>query len=160
VIQWGLRVTPDTNILVSATISGRGAAAEILDAWRRGEIDLVLCEEIVAEFEDVLRRPRIQQHYRGITAETIAASAAALRRYSVLVDVSAVAQVIAEDPDDDIVLACAVTGMASHIVTRDAHLLGLRDYQGIQILPPAELLATVRQWRGTPLAPPGPTGPG
>jgi uncharacterized protein len=42
--------------------------------------------------------------------------------------------VIAEDPDDNRVLECAVQGEAEVIVTGDKHLLKLANYQGISIV--------------------------
>jgi len=47
--------------------------------------------------------------------------------------------VIAEDPDDDRVLECAVAGKADYIVSGDRHLLKLGSFEDIQI-------ATVRQY--------------
>jgi len=51
--------------------------------------------------------------------------------------------VIWEDPDDDHVLACAMAAQADVIVSGDHHLLNLNNYQGIDILRPAELVARI-----------------
>jgi predicted nucleic acid-binding protein len=48
--------------------------------------------------------------------------------------------VVLDDPDDDVVLACAAAG-ASHIVTGDQHLLALGTWNTIRILTPADYLA-------------------
>jgi predicted nucleic acid-binding protein len=48
--------------------------------------------------------------------------------------------VISADPDDDVVLACAITAGASVIVSGDHHLLELRLYRTIPILTVRELL--------------------
>ena len=45
--------------------------------------------------------------------------------------------VIAADPSDDMVLACAVAGKADYIVSGDPHLLDLGEYEGIRIVSPA-----------------------
>jgi len=60
--------------------------------------------------------------------------------------------VVTADPDDDAVIACAVSANADVIVSGDRHLLALGSYQGIPILTAAALLA-----RLTP--PPGSTVP-
>lgn len=54
-------------------------------------------------------------------------------------------QVIAADPDDNAILACAVVGRASHIVTYDPHfdILG-GAYQGIPILDGLHFLYVIR----------------
>jgi len=53
--------------------------------------------------------------------------------------------VIAADPDDDVILACAIAGGATHIVTYDPHfdVLG-GTYQGIPILDGLHFLYVVR----------------
>lgn len=47
--------------------------------------------------------------------------------------------IIEDDPDDDRVLECAITGKADYIVSGDRHLLKLGSYEGIPIM-------TVRQF--------------
>jgi len=48
------------------------------------------------------------------------------------------------DPDDNMILECAVVGGATHIVTGDKrHLLPLGSYQGISIINAADFLTLV-----------------
>jgi len=139
-----LQITPDVNTLVEGTISRTGPAGEILAAWRAGQIVLVTCEQILAQYEEVLGRPHIRSAYRHITAKTIAASGAALRRYGTTVALAEIPAVVVDDPDDDVVLACAVRGEADYIVSRDRHLRDLGVHQGIPIVPPERLLPILR----------------
>ena len=53
-------------------------------------------------------------------------------------------EAVAADPDDDIVLGCALEGRADYIVTGDRHLRSMKTYSGIPILSPAAFL---EQWR-------------
>ncbi|MCX6030334.1 MAG: hypothetical protein NT169_13695 [Chloroflexi bacterium] len=49
------------------------------------------------------------------------------------------------DPDDDIVLACAIVGRATHLVTYDPHIHALGEaYQGVRILDGLHFLYAVR----------------
>lgn len=50
--------------------------------------------------------------------------------------------VIKEDPDDNRVLECAVEGKADFIVSGDQHLLRLREYAGINIVPASRFQKT------------------
>ena len=47
---------------------------------------------------------------------------------------------IEADPDDDVVLACAVAARAKVIVSGDSHLLTLKEYQGIEIVTARDLI--------------------
>jgi predicted nucleic acid-binding protein len=48
--------------------------------------------------------------------------------------------VVAEDPADDRYLEAAVEGSASFAVSGDAHLLRLKEFQGIRVVTPQEFL--------------------
>ena len=130
-----LRVTADVNILVSGTLFRGGASGEILAAWQEERLALVTCETIVAQYEDVLRSPRIQRKYSSVNNHAVAASAAALRTYSILAEPVDVPRVC-RDPDDDIVLACAVRRQADYVISGDQDLLVLSIYEGIPIVTP------------------------
>ena len=56
--------------------------------------------------------------------------------------------VIVADPDDDVVLACAVAARAEAIVSGDNHLLDLKQYEEIQIFTAAQLLARIEKAPG------------
>lgn len=154
------RVTSDTNTLVSGIITPRGAAARLIELWQGEEIQFVLCDEIIDDLIDVLGRPHIQQHYQAINAATIAASATAFQQYATIVQVQHPCPAVSRDPDDDVILACALAGGADYIVTRDEDLLDLCEYQGIAILKPEMFLnayrAATRGPTGLPNPPPLP----
>ncbi|HZS93963.1 MAG TPA: putative toxin-antitoxin system toxin component, PIN family [Chloroflexota bacterium] len=48
------------------------------------------------------------------------------------------------DPDDDHVLATAITGNAAYIVSRDRDLLTLGVYESVPIMEPAAALKAIR----------------
>jgi uncharacterized protein len=55
-----------------------------------------------------------------------------------------VPRIVADDADDDHVLACALTAQADLIVSGDKHLLKLGgQYQGIAIVTPAQAVQLV-----------------
>ncbi len=139
-----LRVTPDTQVLIQAAISHKGAAGQILAAWAAGEVEILTCDQILAEYRETLRSPHIRDRYAHVTGAAIAAAAAALREYSTIVTVADIPQVVREDPDDDGVLACAVAGGADYVISRDHHLRQLGVYQGIPIVTAESFLPILR----------------
>ena len=67
-----------------------------------------------------------------------------IRRLSIMATPTSVPRVIANDADDDHVLACALAANADLIVSGDKHLLSLGgEYQGIRIITPAEAIQVV-----------------
>lgn len=53
-----LKIVLDTNVLVSGLITPKGVAARIIGAVNAGEVFLCYSGQIIAEYEDVLRRAK------------------------------------------------------------------------------------------------------
>ena len=134
-----LRVLLDTNVLVSATISPDGPSARMLQAWRDGRIELATLLPLLEEFDDVLSRPRIQRH-QWMTADEIDALRTALRCAACMGPGERLVTVIEDEPDDDWVLSAALETEADCTVSGDPHLTDLHQYEGIDILTPAEFV--------------------
>ncbi|MFZ5912484.1 MAG: putative toxin-antitoxin system toxin component, PIN family [Chloroflexota bacterium] len=60
------RVVLDTNIFVSMAMGGQ--VGKINDEWRAGKFILVVSEEIVSEYLDVLQRPKLHLKSRTVAA--------------------------------------------------------------------------------------------
>lgn len=138
-----IRVTPDTNVLVSGVLTNRGPAGAIVAAWVEGTIDFVIGPEVLRELKNVLERPRIRERYH-VPTDTKEALVGMLQKFSVTVAVRDVPPVVARDPNDDVILAYALSGNADYIVSRDDDLLALSEYRGIPILTPEQFLAILR----------------
>jgi len=50
---------------------------------------------------------------------------------------------VRSDPDDNKIIECALEGKVDYIVTNDSHLLDLREFEGIKIIRPDDLLKIV-----------------
>jgi putative PIN family toxin of toxin-antitoxin system len=130
----------DTNQLVSALIVPHGKPAQILDQWKR--FTLLISEDVLAELAKVLHYERIQRRYRDkVSDNLINAYFIKRRQISTLVETHSKVAVVQADPDDDILIACALDGDANYIVSGDRHLLSLREYRGIKVVAPNTFLS-------------------
>jgi putative PIN family toxin of toxin-antitoxin system len=132
----------DTNVVVSGLI-WPGAPAIFLDAAARREFHLLTSEELLLELQDVLSRPHLETRLR-VRGRTVAEVIAKQRILATLVSPAEIPPPAAlRDWKDLPVLRCAVAGQAQTIVTGDKDLLTLKEFQGILIVSPRILLATI-----------------
>ncbi len=117
----------DTNILISALFSQTGSPFRVLALAKIGQIESVTCQEILDEFaEKLLLKFKFSEEKTQFAVNEI-------QKFSRIVTISGTLKVVPNDPDDDMVIECAVTGCATHIITGDKHLLSLSQYQNIAI---------------------------
>jgi uncharacterized protein len=137
-----VRIVLDTNVVLSALL-WRGAPYQLFQIARNHErIHLFASPELIAELGEVLIRPHIQKRLstHGRAAfEFLADYVDSIE----LVTPMATPRVIADDADDDHVVAAAVAAEADLIVSGDRHLLGLESYQGIRVVNPADALRLI-----------------
>ncbi|HRQ40268.1 MAG TPA: putative toxin-antitoxin system toxin component, PIN family [Chloroflexota bacterium] len=130
----------DTNLFVSSLLVKSGLPAQALDAWRQRKCLLVTSPSLIAEIVNTLNYPHIRHKY-PITDEHIIKLVTLLEQDALVVPGTAnVSGVIPADPDDEMILACALDGQADFIASGDRHLLELREYQGIPIITAREFL--------------------
>lgn len=135
-----IAVVFDTNILISARLSPRGSPFSCLAEARRGAVESVTCEDILDEFQE-----KLEQKF-GYSAARARDAVEEVRSISRPVTITNTLQAISQDPDDNMVLECAVIGGADYIVSGDKrHLLVLGSYQNIPIVTAAQFLAIVAQ---------------
>ena len=138
-----MRVVLDTNVLVSAFISKHGHSADILDLLTTfEEIALVLSDEILEEFTDVLSRTEVRTRFQ-YTAADVTGYETAIRSIAEIVDVKSDFMVVSQDPKDDMVVNTAVDGRADYVVSGDEHLKKLRRFKGVRIVSPRVFMTVV-----------------
>jgi putative PIN family toxin of toxin-antitoxin system len=130
----------DTNILLSALFSLRGAPFRCVELAKLGEIQSVTCQQILDEFEEKLL------YKFDFSPQRAKAAVEEIRKISKRVELKEIPLVIQLDPDDDKFLACAVQGKATHIISGDKkHVLPLKINQGIKITGAADFLIEILQ---------------
>lgn len=135
-----MRVVLDTNQYISAIIRPNGNPAQILQLWHLRLIELAISPAMLEEFQRVACRPRIQQKY-NLSDEDIDEYLELLREFAIVVPGSITVNAVPDDPDDNIIIACALEAEADLIISGDKHLLTLGSYQGIPIVKAADFLS-------------------
>ncbi|MEK6937574.1 MAG: putative toxin-antitoxin system toxin component, PIN family [Nanoarchaeota archaeon] len=133
-----MRITVDTNVLVSATF-WNGDSNKIIEKVERKEIELVLSKDIIKEFSEVWNYKEIQDKIKNKNLE-MKRTVAKVITLSIIVEPVEKICVIKDDPDDDKFIECAKAGNVDFIISNDSHLLKLKEFEGIKIVSPSEFL--------------------
>ncbi len=134
-----MRVTADTNTIVSGSL-WHGNPRRILEAARSGTIELFTSLKLIAELEEVLGRGK----FAAIISKAESSPREIVRNFrlvAMVVYAEPLDPVVIRDPDDDVVLACAVASRSDVIVSGDNDLLDLGAYKSIRILSATEFLS-------------------
>lgn len=138
------KVVLDTNVLISA-LGWVGQESKVLHFVLQGHLDLLISPDLIDELLRVTRYPKFR-----FSDSEIDGFLGRLLRYAHVIRPTDAVNAVEEDPDDNIVLACALAGKADWIVTGDAHLLKLRSYEGIPILKAGDVLRIVKENLSSP----------
>jgi putative PIN family toxin of toxin-antitoxin system len=123
-----VRVVLDTNVLISAFIS-RGLCSRLLEHCAEHH-ELVTSAAIIAEM-----RQKLLTKFR-MPPPAVDRAVAALFAGKELVDPTVLADRVSRDPDDDVVIATALSGRCDAVVTGDADLLVLIAHGGVRFQSP------------------------
>ena len=139
-----MRVVLDTNVVVAAALSRRGASSKLLGLLADERFEIALTLPLYLEYEDVLQRDKVLA--RGVDPEMAR---------DLCEDLGAIAkgQVVhfvwrpwLRDADDDMVLEAAVASRSRYIVTfnlKDFRQHGIEKAFGIEIVTPAALIKII-----------------
>src|SRR3989338_5548393 len=129
-----MKVTVDTNFLISATQWDYSVAHKLLRKLIILDIEIFTTQNILDETAEVLER---DFEYSKTESENIIEK---ILLFANLAGPKQKVEIIKDGPDDNKVIECAVESSSDYIVTYDGHLLKLKDYKGIKIMKPEEIL--------------------
>lgn len=109
-----IAVVLDTNVIVSALVAPNGNEAGVLSLALQGQLALCLSPAMLAEYEEVLHRPRLK-----LQPSEIAAVLVNIRGVSRMVQPSETLKISGHEPDNRI-YECADAAQADYIVTGNA----------------------------------------
>lgn len=131
-----MKIILDTNVFVSGVFFS-GPPYRILKAWRNGILTLVISEEIFEEYQRV--GEILGEKYPAIDLQPILKL---VRANAQIYPVKCLPESVADDPDDDKFIACAVACKSKIIVSGDKHLLRVNGFREIEIIRPREFVDT------------------
>jgi putative PIN family toxin of toxin-antitoxin system len=131
-----MRIILDTNVFISG-IFFTGPPSQILKAWEKQSLKIVLCQQILDEYQQVAEE--LSSKYPSVDITPII-ELLLLSIYGQFIDTTGVDISICEDPDDDKFIECAIAGKCKIIVSGDAHLLKLAEYKGVKIVKPRHFI--------------------
>ena len=134
-----MRAVVDTNVLASALIRRQGVTGQVLGHLRDNRFTIIYSVPLVIELVEVLSRSSIQHKYH-IQSDDITALINLLRMRGELVTPQRRIDVC-RDASDNRILEAAVEGVADMIVSGDADLLDLHEFESIPILRVVAFLA-------------------
>ena len=132
------KVVLDTNVLISA-LGWAGPESKVFHQALKGDLELVISPDLIDEFLRVARYPKL-----SFSNSEIDGFLGRLLRCAYVIRPVLTINMVKEDAGDNVVLACALSGRANRIITGDAHLLKLNDYEGIRIVKAGGCLRMVR----------------
>jgi putative PIN family toxin of toxin-antitoxin system len=137
-----MRVILDTNVVVAALRSSRGASAQILRLVSVRECSIAISASLVFEYEEVLVRELVPAFVSLEQVDQVIKFLCAIGEQH---DPSPVNRPFLSDPDDDFLVDLAVSAGVEYVVTHNVRDLdGAKDY-GITAITPGQFLGLLRE---------------
>ena len=126
------RIIIDTNLWISFLLTKKFSFLDNL--LGTGNVKLVFSNELLSEFLDVVRRPKLQGYF---TEENLRMLLSIMYRYAYFVEVSSHLNEC-RDEKDNFLLSLAKTSSAHYLITGDNDLLVLKKFCKTKIITMAE----------------------
>ena len=140
-----MKIVIDTNVVLSALFSNRGASNRLL-VWlfQNKKKYNVVSNTLVAEFEDVLTREKNLKQYNNLDKEDVLAFIDDICLISYHQSIHFLWRPFLTDPNDDMVLEVAVNANVGAIITLNPKdFKGVKESFGIEIFTPQEYLTKI-----------------
>lgn len=137
-----MRIVLDTSVLVAASHSRNGTSFQIVSMLPSTQFEIALTIAVYTEWQAVLTRP---EHLPpGVTADMALGFVRYLASVAHLQDVHFLWRPFLRDPDDDMVLECAVASGCEFIVTHNVRDFRRIEELNVRAITPADFLNRLR----------------
>lgn len=137
-----MRIVLDTSVLVAASRSRHGASFQIVSMLPSPKFEIALTIAVYTEWQAVLTRP---EHLPpGAMPDMALGFLRYLASIAHLQDVHFLWRPFLRDPDDDMVLECAIASGSEFIVTHNVRDFRRVEELNVQAITPADFLKLLR----------------
>ena len=137
-----MKIVIDTSVLVAAARSRNGTSYKLVSMLPIPEIEIALTIAVYTEWQAVMTRP--ENLPPGATADDALAFLRYLASIAHLQDVYFLWRPFSRDPDDDMIVECAVASGCDYIVTHNVKDFRRVTELNVQVATPAEILNLLR----------------
>jgi uncharacterized protein len=135
------RAVLDSPVLVSAFLTPQGSVVQLFREPALSRYELCLSDPILTATAEVLLAKSRLRRLADYADESVGDYIRWLLVHAEMVTGLPALRVVAADPKDDPIIATALPAKADYLVTGDrAHLLPLRECEGIRIVSPRAFL--------------------
>lgn len=135
-----LQIILDTNILVAAFRSKRGAANLLLDKLNDSRWQVNVSTALLLEYEDVLKRAEMNDFVSESDVDVFLDGLCAIAEHQ---DIFYLWRLLAKDPNDAFILELAIRVNANFIITYNKKDFPAAENFGVKLATPKEFLQSV-----------------
>lgn len=135
-----IQIVLDTNILVAAFRSKRGAANLLLDKLNDSRWQVNVSTALLLEYEDVLKRPEMKDIVSETDVDVFLDGLCSIAEFH---EIFYLWRLPAKDPNDAFILELAVRARADFIITYNKKDFPVAESFGVKLVTPKEFLQFV-----------------
>ena len=136
-----IRVVLDTNVVISALIKPGSVPESVFEiALNHPKVRLCLSKDILGEYKAVLAYGKFKKY---LHKDNIAQALRAIKQSALLVEPRTADIPKLADPDDEKLLACAVTARAAYLITGNTKHFPQSSFERTRIITPREFYNTM-----------------
>lgn len=137
-----MKIVLDTSVLVAAVRSRNGASFQLVSMLPSAKFEIALTVAVYTEWQAVLTRP--ENMPPTATADDALAFLRYLASVAHLQDVHFLWRPFSRDPDDDMIVECAVASGCEYIVTHNVKDFRLVEELKVKVIKPGTFLKLLR----------------
>lgn len=138
-----MKIVLDTSVLVAAARSRNGASFALLASLPHPRFQICLSVAVYTEWQAVLSRS--EHRPAGASAHTALGFVRYLASIAHLQDIHYLWRPFLRDPDDDMVLECAVAAGCAYIVTHNIKDFRRTEQLGVRAITPGQFLHLLKE---------------